>query len=120
VLQTERAPERTSALDEAKEWLQDALADGPLTAEDVSDWAKANGISEKTLQRASKALKVQKRKLGMQGPWSWSLPPKMAKAPEDTQISDVATFDKIGHLRETDTTATLQHGEQPKEGGQQP
>jgi putative DNA primase/helicase len=102
-LQAECPPERTTALDVAKEWLQDALAYGPLTAEDVSDRAKADGVSTKTLQRASKALKVQKQKSGMEGPWSWSLPPKMAKSAEDAQVSDVATFGEIGHLRDTDT-----------------
>jgi putative DNA primase/helicase len=102
-LQAECPLERTTALDVAKEWLQDALAYGPLTAEDVSDRAKADGVSTKTLQRASKALKVQKQKSGMEGPWSWSLPPKMAKSAEDAQVSDVATFGEIGHLRDTDT-----------------
>jgi len=99
-LQGESSPERATALDVAKEWLQDTLADGPIPAEDVSDRAKTDGISEKTLQRASKAMKVQKTKLGMEGPWSWSLPPKMAKSAEDAQVSDVATFDEIGHLRD--------------------
>jgi putative DNA primase/helicase len=119
-LQAECPPERTTALDVAKEWLQDALAHGLLTAEDVSDRAKAEGISTKTLQRASKALKVQKQKSGMEGPWSWSLPPKMAKCAEDAQVSDVATFAQNGHLRDIETTTTVQNRDQFKEGNQNP
>jgi putative DNA primase/helicase len=98
-LRAECPPDRTTALDVAKEWVQDALAYGPLTAEDVFDRAKADGISMKTLQRASKALKVQKQKLAMKDPWLWSLHPKVAKSAEDAQVSDVTTFDENGHLR---------------------
>jgi putative DNA primase/helicase len=85
-LQAECPSKHTSALDATKDWLQDALEDGPLDAGDVSDRAKADGITVKTLQRASKALKVQNQKLGMEGPWSWSLPPKMANSAEDAQV----------------------------------
>jgi hypothetical protein len=75
---------------------------GSIAAEEVFDRAKADGIAKKTLQRASKALGVQKAKLAMADGWSWSLPPKVAKSAEDAQISRVATFEEVGHLREID------------------
>jgi hypothetical protein len=98
-MQAESAPGITSALDWAIDWLRGTLADGPVAAEEVFGLAKADGIAKKTLQRASKALNVQKAKVAMAGGWSWSLPPKVAKSAEDAQGSDVATFEQIDHLR---------------------
>ena len=42
-----------SALDEAKDWLRQTLALGPLAASDLYGWAESDGISKKT-PRASK------------------------------------------------------------------
>jgi hypothetical protein len=95
-------PATTSALDAAVDWLRETLADGPVATERVLNMAKAAGIAEKTLRRASQNLRVRKEKLGMAAGWSWSLPPKMAKSAEDAQVSDVATFGEVGHLRESE------------------
>jgi len=102
-MQAESASGSTSALKAASDWLQETLASGPVAATDVFDRAKAEGISKKTLQRASKATKVQKAKGAMEGGWEWSLPPKVAKSAEDTQVSSVATFEEVGHLRELES-----------------
>jgi hypothetical protein len=93
-MQAESAFGSTSALDEASEWLREVLADGSLPAADVLDRAKAEGIAGKTLQRASKALRVQKTKQAMAAGWLWSLPPKMAKSDKDAHVFG------CGHLRE--------------------
>jgi hypothetical protein len=102
-MQAESASKSTSALELASDWLRETLANGPVAATDVFDRAKAEGISEKTLRRASKAFKVQKVKEAMEGGWEWSLPPKMAKSAEDAQASSVATFEETGHLREQES-----------------
>ena len=60
------------------------------------------GITGKTLRRASEALGVIKKKIDMKGPWVWSLPPKVPKMPEDAQQNCLGTFDKVGHLRESE------------------
>jgi putative DNA primase/helicase len=99
-MQADSASKSASALEGAREWLRETLANGPVAATDVLDRAKAEGISEKTLRRASKDLKVQKVKEAMEGGWEWSLPPKMAKSAEDARASSVATFEETGHLRE--------------------
>jgi hypothetical protein len=99
-MQSDRGGGSISALDIAKDWLSETLASGPMPADEVFDRAKADKIATKTLQRASRALGIQKVKLGMADGWSWSLPPKMAKSAEDAQVSDVATFEEVGHLRE--------------------
>jgi putative DNA primase/helicase len=69
----EGTPRRTSALDEAKEWLSEALGNEPVAATRIIEMAEANGISEKTLQRASQAIGVQKAKLAMEAGWFWGL-----------------------------------------------
>jgi hypothetical protein len=80
--------------------LSEALGNEPVAATRIIDMAGANGISEKTLQRASQAIGVQKAKLAMEAGWFWSLRQKVAKPTEDAQASTGATFEKDGHLRE--------------------
>ena len=61
---------------EAAEWLRQALADGPLPAEDIWRQAKENRIAERTLKRAKKDLGVEAKRegFGPGGQWTWSLP----------------------------------------------
>jgi hypothetical protein len=94
-----QAPEQTSALREAEEWLEEILAE-PTPAGEVSRMAANAGISPKTLRRASESLGIVKEKTGMKGGWTWSLPPKMPKPSEDAQQNCMGTFGKVGHLRE--------------------
>jgi hypothetical protein len=89
-----------SAFDAAKEFLRKLLADGPVAAAKVAELAKTAGIANKTLQRASNDLKVQKQKTGMADGWKWSLPPKMATPAESAQQNNLAIFGKYDHLRE--------------------
>jgi hypothetical protein len=88
-----------SAVDEAKELLCEVLSRGPVAADEVKDMAKGEGIAERTLRRARKELGIKPVKSGMEGGWTWSLPPKMAKSTEDGQEKNLATFGKVGHLR---------------------
>jgi putative DNA primase/helicase len=99
-MDAESASRNVSALDTAIDWLRDTLARGPVAAADVFDLAKGKGIANKTLQRASKELEVRKEKVAMTGGWSWSLPSKVVKSAEGAHVSNVATFEEIGHLRE--------------------
>lgn len=67
-----------TARGEARQWLADILADGPLPAADVVEAAKQDGISERTLRRARQALGVRPSKVGRPGDddarWIWALP----------------------------------------------
>lgn len=56
----------------AKEWLQAALADGPLSSETIQDRSHKDGISWRTLMTAKKELNVRSRKVG--GHWEMELP----------------------------------------------
>lgn len=56
-----------------------------MFAAEVFKRASGAGISEKTARRASKELGITPKKAGMNGGWTWDLPPKMAKGSEDAQ-----------------------------------
>jgi hypothetical protein len=80
--QVESTQKSTPAVDKAAAWLREALANGPVAAAELVKLAKADGIAERTLQRASMALGVCKEKSGMRGGWRWSIP-KMGNRAED-------------------------------------
>lgn len=65
--------EERSALEEAEEFLRNALADGPQPSKEIQEQAKANGISPATLRRAQSSLKVVKRPGGFGQPWMLEL-----------------------------------------------
>ena len=62
------------AMEEAKDFLSRALAQGARSAKDVEAEARKEGIRERTLKRAKKEIRVQSRKCGMTGAWEWTLP----------------------------------------------
>jgi putative DNA primase/helicase len=61
------------ALNDAKEFLRDLLANGPVDAKEGEEAGRANGISVRTLDRARKDLGVKSDKTGYQGRWQWTL-----------------------------------------------
>jgi hypothetical protein len=64
-----------SAKREAKEFLQEALREGPALQQEVMADAKANGISRATLRRAKEDLNVLSYKARTaNGGWMWELP----------------------------------------------
>ncbi len=88
---------------EAVAWLGYFLADGPHAAPEIIREGRKAGHSEKTLRRASSAVRVQKRKDGLRGGWSWALPsedgheePKMAKM---ANPKSWPSSESVGHLR---------------------
>jgi hypothetical protein len=82
--------------DMAHDWLAKQLGNGPLNANEVMDRGKAAGHSEKTLQRAAKALGVERRKVGYAGRWVWSLTSKMANSSPGT--SDLGIFEETNWI----------------------
>jgi hypothetical protein len=73
------SPADRTERDEAKDFLQEILADGRVLAETVKGQARKAGIAERTLARAKRDLGVKAEKDGFDGPWYWSLAPKAAK-----------------------------------------
>jgi RecA-family ATPase len=70
VLAAESDPEERSEIEEACEFLRDALATGPRK---VKELEASSGVSERTLRRASKRLDVRRSREGAKGPWLWAL-----------------------------------------------
>lgn len=63
-----------NALHQAKDFLKERLADGPMASAAVITAAEAYAISERTLKRAARALGIKPEKTGFKGGWQWSLP----------------------------------------------
>ena len=63
------------ALEEAKAFIEDQLANGPMRATAIKERAKEQDISDSTLQRAKKTLGVESERL-IEGQldWFWRLP----------------------------------------------
>lgn len=62
-----------SALNEAKDFLEEMLSQGPAFRNMIEQESKDQGIKWATIRRASEILAIQKNKNGMQGGWVWSL-----------------------------------------------
>ena len=62
--------------DEAKDYLADILAAGPLPSKDVLEDGKQCGFNETTLRRAAKDIGVKSERvggIGKKGSWEWRL-----------------------------------------------
>jgi hypothetical protein len=77
--------------DQAREFLEEALAQGPVAAAEVIERAEAEGISEKTLKRAKGNLGVQSQRSGAS--WEWSLNP-LHEAPQGAHEGHFPTSEK--------------------------
>jgi putative DNA primase/helicase len=71
-----------TARDDAKKFLLDVLANGPVPSNEIEEEAKANGISRATLFRAKHDLKIAAKKDGVRGGWTW-LPPEQPTRRDD-------------------------------------
>jgi hypothetical protein len=94
--------EERSELEDAKAFLENLLADGPVSSKQIRADAEGAGYSWATVRRAQKALGIVAEKEGMKGPWLWTLPPKVLKDAEDAHSKMMSTFDKNEHLRESE------------------
>lgn len=107
-------PEERSAMDDAKEFLSNLLADGPVSSKQIKGDAEGAGHSWQTIRRAQKALGIEAHKEGMKGPWLWRLPSKMLKSHEDAQTEVVNTFGENEHLRQEAETVYPDNGGVPE------
>ena len=94
--------EERSTLAEAKDFLRTALSSGARDSNALKAEAKQGGISERTLFRAKKELKIDAEKVGMPGShyqkWVWALPP------EDCQpAAEGCQTQNVGSLRTSET-----------------
>lgn len=75
------------ALEEAMDWLRDALVDGPRPAADIKAMAASEGIKARTLDRAKKELAVIASREGYseKGRWVWHMPHSAPAKPIERQ-----------------------------------
>ncbi len=66
--------EERTAREEAKDFLRDVLASGPVPSKEILRQARDAGINEKTLRRAKGDIGVTARKDGFDAGWIWELP----------------------------------------------
>ena len=94
-------PEGRSTLEEAKQFLTESLAAGPMAAKEVQQAATAQLISVATLRRAKSSLGVEVSREGF-GPGSavlWSLPRHRCSTYHiDAQTKNVSTYDENERL----------------------
>jgi hypothetical protein len=71
---TSSSGRKDQRLEEAKDWLRGYLAGEAMPTKEVMDAARVQDISERTLDRAKKALHVESVRSGFAGGWLWRLP----------------------------------------------
>jgi hypothetical protein len=91
------------ALRDAKDFLKSELSNGPKPAKKIRLEARDAGISEATLRRARKALKIVVSKQGYGGGWVWSLP---VATVEDAHLSE---HEHLEHLHYKSKTYQNEH-----------
>ena len=96
--------------EDAKTFLYDLLADGPLATKQVKADADGAGHSWATIRRAQKSLGIEAVKDGMKGGWKWVLPLQTSRRcspnAEHAHINCVSTFEESEHLRHDDSSQT--------------
>ena len=114
LLAAHAAPKKPSALDEAKEFMQETLKNRAVLSTQLEEEALSAGISKSTLRRAKEALGVSAKKSGKGGWWS-VLPDTLAEAEgaseEDHQEDRTTQDEPLGHLEHLGVDEQLAEGE---------
>lgn len=76
--------------DRAKDFLRDLLSDGPIRATEVFASAKAEGLSERTVNRAKAELRIRAERQS-EGHWTWSLQRAKPSPKAEAQITPPKT-----------------------------
>ncbi len=86
--------------EDAKEWLEAELSQGPVAAKDLQIGARQAGHSWSTVKRAKSELGVQPKKCGFKGGWVWYHPDDLPvihegdhEGAEEDQSQNVGTFE---------------------------
>lgn len=99
-----------SALDEAKDFLQELLADGDMAQKDIEVEAKGAGLAMRTIQRAKKELNIHSSKSLLDKRWYWKLPINIAKDDQHCQhrhINYVATLATLPEIKQISQESSL-------------
>jgi putative DNA primase/helicase len=96
---TQADDESQSERKDAKRFLRDLLADGAVSAKQVSADCDGAGHAKRTIERAAKDLGIVREKSGMKGGWVWRLPPEGCQLPPE-ECEECHTKE-CGNLRES-------------------
>jgi len=93
--------EESNALSDARNYLLEALADGPMDSEKLKRDARKAGHSEKTLFRAKNLLAVKGQKVGFGDGqhWGWCLPKMANGATKMTNSENLAIFEQVSETK---------------------
>lgn len=96
--------ETPSRVDDAVEFLTEALSNGQEKAKDIMKWAAENGIAKTTLNRAKTKMRIKPRKMwsGTAHAWVWALP----EGTQDDTDENLGHVGHVGHLRGEGTQGT--------------
>ena len=114
--------------EDAKAFLLEVLADGPVPSKEIERDAKANGIAQRTLFRAKSSLSVQATRIGFGpgGAWQWRLPvddssKAATREPSNTAIPNpVAAYDDAGANKNGGLFKGCQRGRRASLWGREP
>lgn len=99
---------------DAIEWLESELYDGPVSSTNLQKRARQAGHSWSTVKRAKKNIGVVAKKVGMRGGWEWYHPDDLSvkheedhKEVEGDQSQNVGPFGLGGPLRDESDEVNL-------------
>ncbi len=87
-----------SATEEAIEWLNNLLVNGPMKAPDVQKEARQAGIGDKPLRTARERMGIKPYKKEFAGGWWWEL--KHSEDAQDVPLQNQGILGGKGHLRD--------------------
>lgn len=94
----EQGENGNTALNDAKDFLLELLADGELAQKQIQDDAKGASHSWRTVQRAKKELNIRSIKSKLDNRWYWQLRSNSAKDDEERQDSHINNVAALAHL----------------------
>ena len=89
-----------SALDDAKDFLRELLADGELAQKQIEADAKGASHSWRTVERAKKELNIRSSKSKLDNRWYWKLESNTAKDDQHRQERHIDNVATLAHLPE--------------------
>jgi hypothetical protein len=105
-----------NALNEAKNFLLDFLADGPKPAKECKAAAAEAALSWATVRRAQDKLGIKPAKDSMTGGWTWSLPEGAHQNTKMLTQESLSTFGSHEHLRGESLVVTNDLGDAVTDG----
>ena len=112
-----------SALDDAKDFLWELLADGEMAQKEIEADAKGASHSWRTVERAKKELNIRSSKSKLDNRWYWKLENNSANIDQLRQVRQInsmavlADLPKIEHISQESSTISIVEANPASLGG---